>query len=125
MARSQIDREKIRRDIREAMAETRIDQEELRRDLARARADIDRAMREVDAHAIDIRRSGQNPEELKATIRASMKSIEAIDVEEITRKALASVDHAAIEAGLSSAVEAMAKAEAEMEQLEQRFEPEE
>ena len=125
LARSQIDREEIQREIRQAMADVRIDREELRRDLAEAQADIDRAMRGVDAHAVHLRRSGQDPEALKATIRASLKSIEAIDVDEITRKALASVDHAAIEASLSSAVQAMAEAEAEMERLEQRFERDE
>ncbi len=55
------------------MADVKIDKEELRRDLAEARVEIDRAMREVDAHAVEIRRSGQNPEQIKAQIRASLK----------------------------------------------------
>ena len=80
-----------------------IDKEELRRDLAEARAEIEQAMREIDAHAADIRRSGQDPELIKAQVRASLKAVEAIDVEAITRQALASVDHAAIEASVASA----------------------
>lgn len=125
LARTRIDREEIQRDIREAMADARIDQEELRRDLAEARAEIDRAMREVDANAIHLRRSGQDPESLKATILASLKSVEAIDIEEITRNAMKGVDHAAIEASVAAAETSIAKAEAEIERLQQRYDQDE
>ncbi|HXG81438.1 MAG TPA: M56 family metallopeptidase [Sphingomicrobium sp.] len=126
LARTRMDREEIQREIREAMAEAhadaRIDKEELRRDLAEARAEIDEAMREIDAHAADIRRSGQDPEAIKAQVRASLKAVEAIDIEAITRNALASVDHAAIEASVAAAEAGIAKAQAEIERLEERFE---
>jgi hypothetical protein len=82
-------------------------------------------MREVDAHAIDIRRSGQDPETIKATIRASLKSVENIDVEAITRNAMNSVDHAAIEASVAAAEAGIAKAQSEIDRLEQRFEQDE
>ena len=39
----------------------------MRRDLAEAQAEIAEAMKEIDAHAADIRRAGQDPEQLKAT----------------------------------------------------------
>ena len=125
LARTRVDREEIQRDIREAMNDARIDQEELRRDLAEARVEIDRAMREVDAHAADIRRSGQNPEEIKASIRASLKSVENIDVEAITRQALASVDHQAIARSVAQAERSIAKAQADIERLEVQFEDDE
>lgn len=121
LARTRIDREEIQREVREAMEEAKIDKEELRRDLAEARADIDEAMREIDAHAVEIRRSGQDPEQIKATVRASLKAVEAIDVEAITRQALASVDHKAIEASVAAAEASIAKAQAEIERLEQTF----
>ena len=113
---------KSQREIREAMADAKIDKEELRRDLAEARVEIDRAMREVDAHAVEIRRSGQNPEQIKATIRASLKAVEAIDVEAITRQALASVDHEAIEGQRRGGRSVdRTKAEAEIERIEERY----
>ena len=68
-----------------------------------------------------IRRSGQNPEEIKATIRASLKQVEAIDVEAITRKALASVDHEKIAASVAQAEASIAKAQADIERLEERY----
>lgn len=125
LARTRIDREEIQREIREAMAEAQIDKEEMRRDLAEARAEIDEAMREIDAHSAELRRAGQDPEQIKATVRASLKAVEAIDVDAITRNALASVDHAAIEASLNAAEAGIAKAQAEIERLEQRFEQDE
>ena len=60
-------------------------------------------MREIDAHAADIRRSGQDPEAIKAQVRASLKAVEAIDVEAITRNALASVNPEAIAASVAAA----------------------
>jgi hypothetical protein len=75
-------------------------------------------MREVDAHSAELRRSGQDPEQLKATIRSSLKAVQAIDVEAITRQAMASANPAAIEAALAGAEAGLDKAEAEIERLE-------
>jgi beta-lactamase regulating signal transducer with metallopeptidase domain len=121
LARTRIDREEIQRDIREAMEDAKIDQEEMRREMAAARVEMDEAMREIDAHADELRRAGQDPEQIKATVRNSLKSVENIDVEAITRKALASVDHKAIEASIAAAEASIAKAQAEIERLEERF----
>jgi len=106
--------------VREATRESRINQEEFRREMAEARAEVDQAMREVDAHAAELRRSGQDPEQLKATIRSSLKAVEAIDVEAITRQAMASVDPSVIESALAGAEAGLAKAEAEIDRLEAR-----
>lgn len=122
LSRHKIDRSEIEREVREAMRDVQINREELRRDLAEARIEIDQAMREIDAHAVQIRRSGQDPEAIKAQVRASLKAVEAIDVEAITRQALASVDPAAIAASVASAEAAMAAAEVQLEQIEARVE---
>lgn len=121
LAKTRIDREDIQRDIREAMEDARIDQEEMRRDLAEARAEMDEAMREIDAHAAELRRAGQDPEQIKATVRTSLKSVENIDIEAITRKAMASVDQKAIEASIAAAEASIAKAQAEIERLEEQY----
>lgn len=122
LARNRVDPEEIQREIREAMEEAKIDQEELRRELAEARAEMDEAMREIDAHSAELRRAGQDPERIKASVRASLKSVESIDVEAITRQALAAVDHRAIAASMAAAEASIAKAQAEIEQLEESFE---
>jgi len=121
LARNRIDREKMQQDIREAMEDMKVDQEELRRDLSEARQEIARAMREVDRNAVHIRRSGQDPEQIKASIRASMRNIEKIDVSKIYREAMASVDHRAIERSIAEAEESIAKAQGEIEQLEEQY----
>jgi beta-lactamase regulating signal transducer with metallopeptidase domain len=122
LARTRIDREEINREIRQAMQHAKFDKEELRRDLAEAKEEIERALREVDAHVVDIRRSGQNPEEIKATIRSSLKAVEAIDIEAIQRKALASIDHGAIEASVAAAEASVARAQEEVERIEAEIE---
>ncbi len=121
LRRTKIDRAEIDREVREALAEARIDQGEMRRNLAEARQEINQAMREIDAHAVDIRRSGQDPEVIKAQIRASLKTVEAIDVEAITRQAMASVDAAKIAASVAAAEASVARAQAEIDRMENRL----
>jgi bla regulator protein blaR1 len=116
---SRINREEIQREVREAMNEARINREDLRREMAEARAEVDDAMREIDAHSAELRRSGQDPEQLKAVVRTSLKAVEAIDVEAITRQAMASVDPATINAAMAAAEAGLARAEAELERAEQ------
>jgi hypothetical protein len=65
------------------------------------------------------RKKGVNPEQLKATIRTAMKSVEAIDVDRITKEALASVDRGQIEASIAAAEESVRAAEAELDQIEE------
>jgi hypothetical protein len=116
---SRINRGEIQREVREAMNESRINQEEVRRELAAARIEVDHAMREIDAHAAEIRRAGQDPEQIKATVRASLKAVEAIDVQAITRQAMAAVDPAVMNAALAAAEAGLEKAEAELERIEE------
>ncbi len=116
---SKINHEEIQREVREAMNEARINQDEMRRELASARAEVDQAMREIDANAAEIRRSGQDPEQIKAIVRSSLKAVEAIDVQAITRSAMASVDPAVINAALAAAEAGLEKAEAELERVEE------
>jgi len=114
---SRINRDEIQRNVREAMNEARINKEEFRREMAEARVEIDRAMREIDAHSAELRRAGQSPEQIKATVRASLKSVEAIDIEAITRNAMASASEAQVEA-LAAAREGLEKAQDELDRLD-------
>ena len=118
LSRVHINREEIQREVQEALQEARIDKEELRRDLADARAEIASAMADIDARSVELRRAGVNSEQLKANIRASLKSVENIDIDRITREALASVDHAQIQASISAAEESVRQAEAELDRIE-------
>lgn len=121
LKRNRIDRQEIEREIREAMDDVKIDQEELKRELAEARAEVERAIKEIDSDAVEIRRSGQDPEKLKAQIRASMRAVDKIDVEAITRQALASVDHNQISASIAAAEASIERAQQELDQLEVRY----
>ena len=115
-----VDTQEIQREVRQALAEARIDKEEMRREMAQARIDIEEAVRDVEANAAEIRRAGQDPEQIKASVRASLKAVEAINVEAITRQAMASVDQRQIGAALAAAEAGLRKAEADLDRLEAR-----
>ena len=79
-------------------------------------------MREIDSNASQLRRAGHDPETIKAQVRASLRAVEAIDVEAITRTAMASVNPEAIAASVASAEAAMAAAEVQLERIEAQIE---
>jgi bla regulator protein BlaR1 len=116
---SKVNREEVQRDVQEAMNEAKLNREEFQRDLDEARADVDQAMREIDANSAELRRAGQDPEKIKATVRASLKSVEAIDVDKITRDALASVDPSVIDNAMRAAEAGLRQAEAQLDRLDQ------
>ncbi|HET9356423.1 MAG TPA: M56 family metallopeptidase [Sphingomicrobium sp.] len=117
---SKVDMDEVRRDIREAMSEVKIDKEEMRRELANAKIEVDEAMREIDANAAELRRAGQDPERIKAQVRAGLDSVKAIDVDAITRQAMAGVDEKVIAASLKAAEAGLREAERELDRIERK-----
>ena len=115
LAEHRHDRDHIRVEIQQAMAEAKIDKEDLQRELAEARSEIASAMAEIDAHGAEMRRAGVDPEQLKASIRASMKGVENIDIEAIRKSALSSIDPAQIQLTVDKALRA---AEAELDRVD-------
>ncbi|HTK59124.1 MAG TPA: hypothetical protein VL336_09095, partial [Sphingomicrobium sp.] len=115
LAEHRIDSTQIQAEIQQAMAESKIDKDELQRELAEARAEVASAMAEIDAHGAEMRRAGVDPEQIKASVRGSLKGIENIDVETIRKSALASVNTAQIQANVEKALSA---AEAELDRID-------
>ena len=115
LAATHIDRSAMRAELQQAMADMKNNQAEMRRDLEAARRDVDEAMREIDQNAAELRKAGQDPEAIKATVRASLKAVEAIDIDAITRNAMAGVDPALIERSLAAAEEGIRRAQAEID----------
>jgi len=118
---TKINRAEIDREVREALAEAQAEHVDMARELAEAKVEIANAMREIDANSADLRRAGQNPEALKAQIRASLAQVQAIDVDKIRREALASVDPAKISASVAHAEAQVARAQAEIERLQDKL----
>lgn len=117
---AKVDMDEVRRDVREAMAEVKIDHGEMRRELANARIEVEEAVREIDANAEEIRRAGHDPEMIKAQVRASLQAVKAIDVEAITRQAMARVDEKTIAASIGAAQAGLRHAERELERIERK-----
>jgi hypothetical protein len=105
------DRTRVNAELAEARAELAANRIDMQRELAGARREVAQAMREIDRNAAELRRHGQDPEALKAQVRASLKAVEGIDVDAITRQALASIDEAAIERSLAAAEDGVRRAE--------------
>ena len=117
---AKVDMDEVRRDVREAMAGVKIDHNEMRRELANARIEVDAAVREIDANADAIRRAGHDPEMIKAQVRASLEAVKHIDVEAITRNAMAGVDEKIIAASLQSAEAGLRLAERELKRIDHK-----
>ena len=115
LAEHRIDSSQIQAEVQQALAESNIDKEELQRDLAEARSEVASAIAEIEAHSAEMRRAGVDPEQIKASVRASLKGIENIDVEAIRKSALASVDTAQIQANVEKA---LSVAEAELDRID-------
>ena len=120
-ARHQLERE--RSHIDRDMANARDEMEKFRngdfqREMANARVEMANAIRELDANAADIRRSGQDPEALKAQVRASLREVEHMDVAKIARDAMASVNPDRMRADLERAEASLAQATARLDQLD-------
>jgi beta-lactamase regulating signal transducer with metallopeptidase domain len=118
LAKVHLGRDQAMRDASAAVG--RIDPAQLQRDIARAQANADRALRGLDENAGDLRRFGYDPEQLKAQVRQSMSSVQAIDAPAI-QQALGAVDHQKIAASLAGAEEAMRRARAELDQIDARL----
>jgi beta-lactamase regulating signal transducer with metallopeptidase domain len=118
LAATHIDRAAMRAELEEAMAEMKRDHGDMRRDLEAAKRDVDEAMREIDANAASIRRVGQDPEVMKATVRASLAAVRTLDIEAMTKRAMAGVDAALIERSIAAAEAGIARAEAEIDAAE-------
>lgn len=109
----------IQREVRQAMAEAAANREDYAREMAEARREVDAAMRDIDANSAELRKAGQDPEAIKATVRASLKAVEAIDVNAITRQALTSVNPEQIASAMAAANAGLRQADAALKQAEQ------
>ena len=110
------DQETARRDTETALR----DSEAARRDSEAARREVGEALREIDRSAAELRKAGVDPESLKATIRASLSVIEHMDIDKITREAMASVNPDKIKADLEQAEASLARATARLDQLDRQ-----
>lgn len=123
-------RNEVRRQLGEARAELARNEAEANADIAKARAEIAssdgdiakakaeaeteiaNALREIDANASEIRKAGQDPERIKAQVRASLANI---DFAKIRRDALASVDERTISDSIRQAEKSIAEVEAQLD----------
>jgi beta-lactamase regulating signal transducer with metallopeptidase domain len=93
---------------------------DLQRNLAQAQAGVAQALEGIDASQPYLRWSGQDPEQLKATIRNAMASVQAIDPEAIQR-AVGAIDQHKIAQSVAQAQESMRAAKAELDRMDARI----
>ncbi|HEY4070749.1 MAG TPA: M56 family metallopeptidase [Sphingomicrobium sp.] len=118
LANTHIDQAQIMRDV--AAATDKIDFEKLQRDLSQSQAGVAEAMSGLDGAAPYIRAAGQDPEQLKASVRQAMEAARNIDVEAIKR-AVSAIDQRKMAETLAGAEESMRKATAELDRMDARM----
>ena len=122
-ARSELERDRshLDRDMAGARAEmAKFSNGDFQREMANARVEMADAIRELDANAADIRRAGQDPEALKAQVRASLSEIEHMDIAKITREAMESANPDKIKAELNQAKASLTAVTARLDQLDRQ-----
>jgi bla regulator protein BlaR1 len=102
-----------------ANARRELEAADIEGELAGARREIEAAMRDIDANAAELRRAGQDPEMIKAQVRASLQNL---DIAAIKRSALAGIDEKVIEASIRAAEQSIERMEAELDRLDRRGE---
>lgn len=120
-ARSELDRQVARLPQELANAQKEADRfrsGDFKREMVDARASMRQALAELDAQAAVIRASGQDPEKLKADVRASLREVEAMDIDKMVREALASVNPNKMAADLREAQASLARVEARLDGLD-------
>ena len=93
---------------------------EIRREYTQDLEDLKRDLAEIDSQADDLRKNGQDPEKLKAEIRASLRSVEAIDIDKQISEALEAANPDKIQAELVAAEQQMTRLLARLDQLDRR-----
>jgi bla regulator protein blaR1 len=126
------EREELRADLREArrdiergraetaraLAEARAElSTDLEESLAEARRDLAETLRDIDSNAAELRRAGQDPEAIKAQVRASLRGL---DARAIKRHALAGINEHTISASMHGAEVAIVRMEAELDRLDRQ-----
>jgi beta-lactamase regulating signal transducer with metallopeptidase domain len=109
----------------EELAQARRDTERFRngdfqREMAEAREGMQKALADIDQQAAVLRATGQDPERIKAEIRASLSEVEKMDIDKIVRESLASVDPDKIRREVESAARSLDEIQAKLDQLDRR-----
>ncbi len=120
-ARRQLDREVARLPQQMANASREVEKfrnGDFQREMANARVEIRQALAELDHNAPAIRAAGQDPEALKAQVRASLREVEKMDIDKMVRESLASINPDKIAADLSQARASLAQVEARLDRLD-------
>ena len=115
LEKTHIDEAKIMRDVAAIP-----DGAQLQRQLDRSRAEISESVRRMDERAAQARAAGRDPDQLEAAIRATLQSVQAIDMQNAAN-ALANVDRQKIAASVAGAQQSVEKAKAELARLQARM----
>ena len=118
LANVHIDRNKIMRDIANVPSKAQLDK--MQRDLARSQANVAESMTRLRAQREELRRAGQDPDQLEATVAQALKSVQSVDMEAV-RRSIAAVDRKKIAHQLDGAEQSMRRARTDLDRLQARM----
>ena len=93
---------------------------EMRKEMLADREDLRRDLAEVDSEVAQLRKNGEDPEKIKAEIRASLREAESIDIEKQIREALEAANPDKIQAELIAAEQQMSRLLSRLDELDRR-----
>jgi beta-lactamase regulating signal transducer with metallopeptidase domain len=93
---------------------------DVQRELALTQARVAESVRRIDEQAARERAAGRAPDQLEAAIRATLQSVQAIDLS-VASQALANVDRDKIAADVAGAQQSMERAKAELARVQARI----
>ena len=122
LAKTHIDQARIMQEV--AAIPDRAHLADLQRELARTQVSVAQSVRRMDEQAARERAAGRQPDQLEAAIRATLQSVQAIDLS-VASRALAHVDRDKITADVANAQASMEAAKAELARIQARMDSEE
>lgn len=121
LAKTHLDQARIMQEV--AAIPDRAHLAELQNELARTQANVAESVRRMDERAARDRAAGRDPDQLEAAIRATLQSVQAIDLR-VASRALAGVNRDKIAADVANAQASMEAAKAELARIQARIDSE-
>ena len=93
---------------------------EFKRQIIEARAGAERSLSEIELQSARLRAAGQDPQKMKADISKSLRELRAMDIDQMTRESLVSLDENKIRNDVMNAAKSLDEVERKLDMYQGR-----